>query len=229
MIRKTQPSRLSRRIVAVAVVLIAWTGSAHAALIDFEGLPFTLITSGGNTAPNPASVLTNDFMNLGILFGRAGLSTGVAVVRDSLAPSSGVNSVGGLDANGVLPGAGGGALLGDIFFSFVGPGTMTPSTSNSVSFTIGDGGGDNDIFQIRAFNLANMLIDTQNVSGISRFPVSIVAAGIHRVEVDFSGDFGYSLDDLRFDEPPSAAPEPGTMLLIGLGLGTLGYMRRRSR
>ncbi len=227
--RKTQPSRVPRRVVAVAIVLIALTGSANAALIDFEGLPFTLITSGGNKVPNPASVLTNDFMNLGVLFGRAGVSTGVAVVRDSLAPSSGLNSVSGLDANGILPGAGGGAIIGDIFFSFVGPGTMTPSTSNSVSFTIGDAGGDNDVFQIRAFNLGNTLINTQNVSGTSRFSVSIVAAGIHRVEVDFMGTFGYSLDDLRFEDP-QPAPEPGTMLLIGLGLvGTLGYVRRRSR
>jgi hypothetical protein len=48
--------------------------------------------------------------------------------------------------------------------------------------------------------------------------VSINVAGIHRVEVDFLGDFGYALDDLSFNEPiseqyaldihPTSCPNP---------------------
>ena len=114
-----------------------------------------------------------------------------------LIPSSGVNVVVGLDAAGTIPDI----AIGDIFFSFVEPGTNTASTTDSVSFTIGDAGGDLDQFQIRSYDLSNVLIDTQNVSNYSRFPVSINVPNIHRVEVDFLGTYGYGLDDLTFNQP----------------------------
>jgi hypothetical protein len=177
--------------------------SAEATLIDFESIPvFTDVNVGGDIVPVAGSVLTTEFAIDGVVFGKAGVSAGVANVRDSLAPSSGLNSVQGLNAAGIIPGAGGGAGLGDIFFSFVEPGTLTPTTVDMVSFTIGDAGGDLDIFEIRSYDLADMLIDTQNVQGNSRFSVTINVPGIHRIEVDFTGEFGYSLDDLMFNLAP---------------------------
>jgi len=172
--------------------------SAQAVVLDFEGLPYTVINTSGDIVPNPNSVLTDNFRNLGVIFGRSGVSQGVAVAQDSFAPSSGVNSVVGLDSNGIIPG-GPGAALGDIYFSFVVPSTDTPAAAGFVSFTIGDGGGDVDIFQIRSYNLSNALVDIQEVAGAARFLVNIVAVGIHRVEINFTGDYGYSMDDLDFD------------------------------
>lgn len=217
---------MRRQVGLAALLTVVIHGLVYATPLDFEGLPYTLIVGGGDIAPNPASILTNDFAPQGVVFGRSGTSAGVAVVRDSLAPSSGLNSVAGLNAAGVIPGTGiGGAVVGDIYFSFVEPGSSTPSTTDWVSFTIGDSGGDLDVFQIRSYDLSNTLINSADVSGVSRFPWALALPGIHRVEVDFTGDFGYSLDDLDFG--PVAIPAPGAILLGVIGAGLVGSLRRR--
>ena len=115
-----------------------------------------------------------------------------------------------------------------IYFNFVLPGTTVAAVTDFVSFTIGDSGGDLDVFQIRAYALDGSLISVQDLSGTSRFAASISVAGIHRVEIDFTGDYGYSMDDLEFNTPTGEAPvpEPSTMALLGLG-GLVMYLRRR--
>jgi len=216
---------MRRQECLIAVLTVVVHGIAYATPLDFEGLPYTLVTSGGNHTPDPGSVLTNNFASQGVVFGKLGISAGVAVVRDSLAPSSGLNSVAGLDAGGIIPGTTSGAFLGDIYFSFVVPGSSVPATTDWVSFTIGDAGGDLDIFQIRSYDLSDTLINSADVSGASRFPWSLALAGIHRVEVDFTGDFGYSLDDLDFNA--GVVPVPGAILLGTIGAGLVGWLRRR--
>lgn len=218
--------QLFRAIIGSAAILILISTPAIASVeIDFEGLAYTDVTGlSGDVTPDPSSVLTDNFMPDGLLFGDV-MSAGVAVVRDSLAPSSGLNSVAGLDISGNIPGTESGGRVGDIYFSFVLPGTQTSAYTNYVSFTVGDSGFDLDEFEIRSYDLADKLIDVQNVSGISRFPVTIDMPEIHRVEVDFSGEFGYSLDDLSFENP---VPEPSTILLFSLG-GLAVMKKRRSR
>ena len=218
---------MTKRIILwyVLGLLSASRNAASATTLDFEGLPITFISSGGNLTPVPSSVLTANYQSLGVLFGRGGVSAGVAVVRDTLAPSSGLNSVVGLDAGGHIPGIEG-TVAGDIYFSFVLPGSLTPGITDSISFTIGDEGFDLDSFQIRAYNLADALISSQNVSGVSRFPVNISVPGVHRVEVDFlPTDFGYSIDDLQFVTP---VPEPSTFALFGIGAISL-LIRMKSK
>jgi hypothetical protein len=200
----------------IEVMQTTASAAVAATTIDFEGLPFSTNLNG---APNnPASILTTQFQNLGVHFGKAGVSAGVAVSNEtSFAPSSGVLSAMGLDAAGIIP-SGPGDALGDIYFSFVVPGTTTPAQTDVVSFTIGDAGGDVDQFQIRSYDLGGALIDTQDVGNSSRFAVSISVVGIHRVEIDFLGDYGYSIDDLSFNEPtapqyaldihPTSCPNP---------------------
>jgi hypothetical protein len=211
-----------------AVALFATTGAAYGALIDFDEIAAFTPAVAGDVVPVAGSVVTNQYQIDGVLFGKASVSVGVAVVRDTLLPSSTPNSVAGLDAAGLIPGSELGSTIGDIYFSFVVPNTSNPGIASSVSFTIGDGGGDVDVWQIRSYDLNDLLIDTQNISSEARTSVSINVAGIHRVEVDFTGNFGYSLDDLAFNTPTGAAvPVPGSLALLGLGLLGLGIIRRR--
>lgn len=217
------------RCGAALIAAAGMAGQAEAVLLDFEDIPAVNVTAAGDQVPVAMSVVTDQYKPQGVVFGLAGVSTGVAGMEaGSLAPSSGTQSIAGLDDAGLIPGSQFGAHIGDIFFSFVVPGTMTPGKTDMVDFTIGDGGGDNDIFQIRAYSLSNALIHTADVSGISRFAVSINTPGIHRVEVDFTGDFGYTLDDLQFSDPYACVPEPVTAGLGLIGLGALaGATRRR--
>jgi hypothetical protein len=217
--------RRGRVLPACVLVACGWVGLAtipvaDAALLNFEGLPASSQTSG---TPPANTVLTDNFKSLGVVFGLSGVSAGVSVNNNtSLAPSSGVNSVVGLDASGNITFAD----TDDIYFSFVVPNTNIPATTNSVSFTIGDAGGDIDTFVIHAFNLANSEISTQNVQGASRFPVNINVAGINRVRIEFTADpAGYSMDDLSFTD----IPEPATAVLAGGMAAPLLLRRRRIR
>lgn len=206
------------------IILFSVPVTQAATTIDFESIGTYTPLGAGDIAPVASSVVTNNFQNLGVLFGESGLSTGVAVVRDGLTPSSGLNTVAGLNASGDIPGTGSGGAVGDIYFSFVIPNTTTLALTDFISFTIGDGGGDLDLFQIRSYDLANSLVNTQNVSGISRFLVIINTSGVHRVEVDFTGDYGYSLDDLTFNTP---IPAPSAVMLGSIGVGIVNWLRRR--
>jgi len=218
---------MKKLIIACTVAGLVFSIGARSAdadmTINFEGLDYTQVSTGGNITPNLASVLTNDFMSDGLLFGRAGVSAGVAVVRGPYAPSSGRQSVVALDASGILRDYG----SDDIYFSFVEPGMLTPGHTDYVSFTIGDGGGDLEEFQIRSYNYAGTVIDTQNVSGTARFSVTIAKPGIHHVEVDYIGQlWGYSLDDMSFNTPVST-PTPGAIVLGSIGVGIVGWLIKR--
>lgn len=218
---------------AIAIASSAFFGSvnaAQAATLDFEGLPTTTLPTD---TPNPASVLTDNFISQGVLFGKAGESAGVAVVPSGfgLGSGSGENSIVALDKDGKIPPI----VTGDMFFSFVQPDSLTAAVTDFVSFNIGDAGGeggDLDIFQIRVYDLANSLINTLDFSNTGRFPVSINMPGINRLEIDFTGDFGYSLDDLTFNTPTTpntSVPEPTSALsLLALGgLGTIALKRKQ--
>jgi len=139
-----------------------------------------------------ASVLTNQLRGDGVVFD----GFGVAVV-ESLEGALGAdgNSIVGIGSRETFPSV---AIL-PIFFRFVLPNTSQPTTANDISFTVGDGGNDFDVFEIRAYDLSNNLIDIQNVGGTSRGSVRVSKPGIHRIEVFHQGQYGYSLDDLSFE------------------------------
>ncbi|MEL7472899.1 MAG: hypothetical protein AAGK04_06220 [Planctomycetota bacterium] len=203
-------------IIVSAVAALAGQ-SLGGALLTFEGLP-----SAGEQVrgvPPPETVLTDDFQNLGVLFGGP-TTLGVAVVDrvDSFAPSSGVNSVVGLDASGSIPFA----ASGSIEFRFVEPGTATPSIANGVSFTIGDSGNDLDQFVITAFGAGGQILEQIDEAAALRFAVDLSVDNISSVQIAFPfSDTGYSLDDLAF----TIVPAPGTSVVMGLAL--LALRRRR--
>ena len=162
----------STLVVLIACAVAGAPAGAAGATLTFDDLPFfnfAFFGPGPHTPP-AETILTDQFKSAGVIFGRPGISTGVSVVQELenpldlssvnlLAPSSPRNSVAGLDAAGIMPrgaeadGTPRGPVVGDIFFSFVVPGTTTPGTASSISFTVGDGGGDLDLWEIRAFGL----------------------------------------------------------------------------
>ena len=200
-------------------VLTIISSAAQAVLIDFNGLAGINYTAGPLV---PVDVIDDEFQSDGVLFGLAGVSAGVGIFNNQ--GPDGSQSAGGLDAAGIFPGTGSGCCTGDIHFSFIG-------TTDFVSFDIGNGGGDTDIFTINAYDIFDNLISTQVVSGASYADigtVSINAAGIQRVWADFDDTniFGFGFDNLEFNAPTSV-PEPATLALIGLGLAGIGFARKK--
>ncbi|MDZ8106800.1 MAG: PEP-CTERM sorting domain-containing protein [Nostoc sp. DedQUE12a] len=211
-------------LAAAGTVFMGQINAAQAALLTFEELPTTTLPA---STPVPESVLTDDFISDGVLFGKTGVSAGVAVVSTGfgLDPSAG-NTVVGLDQFGNIPDI----VTGDIFFSFVLPNTLQPAQTDFVSFSIGNGGVDVDIFEIRAFDVNNTLLQTQNFANQSAFPVSFSLPGINRIEIDFTGQFGYALNDLNFNTPTpvSSVPEPQTIVGLAMVLGIGGLMQKKA-
>ena len=206
----------------VAALLLATASQSYAVLLDFEELAGISI-AGGDLAP--VTVIDDEYLSDGVLFGMAGVSAGIGVFDDVGLATSGSKSVGGLNAAGIFPGSFPGCCSGDIYFSFVG------GVANQVNFTLGDSGGDLDSFTVMAYDSADMLIDTQMLSNVSNFAVSIIAAGIARVVIDFddANIFGYSMDELEFELDRVAVPEPYTLGLFGLGLLLVGMRRKMIR
>ena len=66
--------------VGVLAVMLGYVGQAEAIFINFDSHASTTQISG---TPPASAVVTDDYESQGILFGRAGVSAGVAVVNNS--------------------------------------------------------------------------------------------------------------------------------------------------
>jgi len=220
----------TRHCRAVVTLSVAFAGAlaaapAHATLLTFEGLPASTNLAG---APNnPASILTTQFASLGIVFGHPGVSTGVAVLNNTSGSLTDPNAISGLDASGNLTAN----TAGDIYFRFVAPSNPSQgSVTGALSFAVGDDGGDLDSWIIRAFDLNDVLIDTQALAGNSHQIYSLSMPGIHRIWIQNTTGttFGYAVDNLEFATPDDTAiPEPTSMILLGMGLAGMSASRRK--
>jgi hypothetical protein len=142
------------------IIATAAPETGRAAVIDFDSLPASTNVSG--VPNNAASVLTTQFDTDGIVFGFPGVSAGVAVVQlTTFNEVSPPNTIVDLDALGEIPAF----ASGDIHFRFVLPGTGLPGITNTVSFQVGDDCCDEDGFVVRAYDLADTLLDTQLIVG----------------------------------------------------------------
>jgi hypothetical protein len=208
------------RLAAAVVLALAAPASAQVTL-NFNDLPSEPQRTSppySGFAPRPDTVVTDQYRNVGVVFGEPGLSSGVAVA-ELLADSR--HAVFALTAGGLVPGTGSGAYNGDLYLRFVAPGTDTPALADGVTFVVGDSGGDTDDFQIRGYGLDGSLLDTQAFVSVAYRTVSIPVA-VSRVVVDFTGDTGYVLDDLTF----RIVPEPGGALVL-VGAAAIPLLRRR--
>lgn len=107
---------------------------------------------------------------------------------------------------------------------------ITPAVVNgTISAVFGDGGGDTDGIRMRAFDINNVLLDTQTALTVSWGNISITANGVYRVVFDQSGQ-GAGTSDTFLDwvsyPPPVAVPEPATIVaLAGALLAAVGRRR----
>jgi hypothetical protein len=109
---------------------------------------------------------------------------------------------------------------------------MTPTVVNgTVSAVFGDGGGDTDGIRMRAYDINNVLLDTQTALSVSLGNISITANGINRLVFDQSGlgdpTSDTFLDSLTYPDPVST-PEPaaGSLLMLA-GLAVAAHRRPR--
>lgn len=128
------------------------------------------------------------------------------------------------------PPSNGGWYNAPIFVEFVDPADgVTPAIVNgTITAMWGDGGGDFDAVDLRAYDLANNLITTQTFSGITFTQIQITASGIHRLEFWANTIVGAGTSDTGWDwldYPTPQVPAPGA----GVALVLAGWGLRRRR
>lgn len=204
-----------------ACVTLLLANSANAVLIDFDSHVATTALSG---APTAGSVVTTDYSSDGVVFGRAGVSAGVAVVNNSNTFSV-PNGACGLDAAGNITDI----CTGDIYFNFVNG--VNDAVTDFVSFVVGDSGGDLDGWIINVFDLADNLLESREVTSVANTLQTFTHSGMHRFHIDWTDltPGGYLFDNLTFNTPGSVnVPEsmPFMLMLVGLlGLGMTRHLK----
>lgn len=129
------------------------------------------------------------------------------------------------------PPSNGGWYSSPIFVEFVDPANgVTPAVVNgTITAMWGDGGGDLDAVDMRAYDLNNVLVTSQTFSGTTFTQISLTGVGIHRVEFWANTNVGAGTSDTGFDwisYPTPVVPAPGAAAVLGLGLAAAGRRRR---
>jgi hypothetical protein len=130
------------------------------------------------------------------------------------------------------PPSNGGWFNSPIFATFVDPNDgVTPAVVNgTVTARWGDGGGDFDAVDMRAYDLANNLIASQTFTGNTFTIISLTAVGINRVEFWANTNVGSGTSDTGLDwldfPTPVAVPAPSAAAGL-LALAAMTARRRR--
>ena len=202
------------RFKALTLLLSIPVFSSAATIISFDGL--TQGTNIDNTYQS-SGVLFSNFTAYSTTAGGEILFSGTGWVA-----ASGCNEV-WTDDCGII--------------TFVDPvNASIPAVTDSVSWnTLGleNSGGGISGFTVTAYNLLGQVVGTQNFVGgwgpITVGTQSINTAGIHELIITGRNNGGaLGFDNLTFDGPIAATPEPAMLLPLGLGLLALGLRWKRA-
>jgi hypothetical protein len=175
-------------------------------LVDFENYPL------GGIVPHNTVDLDDEWMSVGVLLRDDSVGDGISAYSATYSqqPVSGTRGV----ADSVnAPG-------GFVEFKFVVPGTSTPLTVQEAGIWVLN--GDNPS-TVTFFDASGTLIQTLTPAAGTTFAGLRASQGIASFRVT-DGDY-YLTDNLQF----TAVPEPGTVVLMGLGLASLAWVRWRRR
>ena len=242
--------------VTAAALCLAAPGLGRAGIITFDeqyvgGLPVPVSYNGFASSPwSGPTPLTEAYAPMGVHFSGPSAGSGGVILSDppNYSPYGGPDQFG----FGVLPHSGnnvlafnGNAGVGFTapWFGFVptgtasGPETITFDDPQSSVSIWAAGGWLSRKFQLQAFGASNNLLATDTLSTQDWSQLSVSASGIQYVvltELGHAWD-SWLLDDLSFtpdasvgvNGDPGRAPEPASLVLLGLGGAALAGWRWR--
>ena len=197
--------------------LAALASTCSAGVITFDEFP----------AMDNGAALTTAYSGIGVTFDDRNTGTWDGI--DNGDPGGwGVNGTNGPNFLGNNGGNNGETYAESIFFA-VGQATVSFDASRT------GGSSSGQTLTANAYDGSNNLIDSVvltlgNVNAWTAFSVS--GAGIARVDVigSTSGFSPYAIDNLQFTSGSASVPEPGSILLLAIGVaGLAGVKRARSR
>jgi hypothetical protein len=207
---------------AITLGLLLAANTASAALITFDDL--TGMSNSPGAAVPAASQLADQNLSLGVRFSSD--APFVAVVNlTSQGPNHAIsnpNGIGGVSAAGTL------SYGSPILMSFLDVGTGTAGVTDLVSIR-GDQIAIAGTATLTAFGLDGSILGSTTANDVNGgLTLTLALAGIHRVSLtETSATIAF--DNLTFNTPVGVVAEPGSLLLLGIGLiALLASPRKRT-